>query len=164
MMGLSSMFSKENAQASCANSNVSPSVSSIHSPAAVDEERPPSSSKRRLAERRNSVLDVAARLLHATPRDNHQRPVSSSAFGDVKVTPHDVKVDDGEGEEENGQLDIRQEKTATAAYDEKAIGKLLFGVDIENLEFFDQDLSRSRASSIISGNVSLEINDNNKLY
>lgn len=159
VMGLSSMFSKENAQASCANSNVSPSVSSIHSPAAVDEERPPSSSKRRLAERRNSVLDVAARLLHATPRDN--RPVSS-AFGDVKVTPDDVKVDDdnGEEEEENGQLNnvIQQEKTATA-YDEKAIGKLLFGVDIENLEFFDQDLSRSRASSIISGKVSLEAND-----
>lgn len=163
VMGLSSMFSKENAQASCANSNVSPSVSSIHS-AAVDEERPPSSSKRRLAERRNSVLDVAARLLHATPRDNH-RPVSSSAFGDVRVTPDDVKVDD-EGEGGNGQLNnvIQQEKAATAAYDEKAIGKLLFGVDIENLEFFDQDLSRSRASSIISGNVSLEVNDNNKLY
>lgn len=153
VMGLSSMFSKENAQVS----NVSPSVSSIHSPA--NEERPPSSSKRRLAERRNSVLDVAARLLHT--RD---RPVSS-AIGDVKVTPDDddddVKV---EQEETSGRLDNMIQQNKTATYDEKAIGTLLFGVDIENMEFFDQDPSKSRASSIISGKVSLDWVDDNKLY
>lgn len=152
VMGLSSMFSKENAQVS----NVSPSVSSVHSPA--NEERPPLSSKRRLAERRNSVLDVAARLLHT--RD---RPVSS-AIGDVKVTPDDdddIKVEQEEG---SGRLDSMIQQNKTATYDEKAIGTLLFGVDIENMEFFDQDPSKSRASSIISGKVSLDWVDDNKLY
>lgn len=152
VMGLSSMFSKENAQVS----NVSPSVSSVHSPA--NEERPPSSSKRRLAERRNSVLDVAARLLHT--RD---RPVSS-AIGDVNVTPDDdddIKVEQEEG---SGRLDSMIQQNKTATYDEKAIGTLLFGVDIENMEFFDQDPSISRTSSIISGKVSLDWVDDNKLY
>ncbi|KAI7884242.1 hypothetical protein K492DRAFT_40615 [Lichtheimia hyalospora FSU 10163] len=150
VMGLSSMFSKENAP----NNNISPSVSSIHSPAATEEERPPSSSKRRLAGRRNSVLDVAARLLHT--RDINHRPVSSS-------TMDNGNVEDEEQEEEYNQLNNVIQQDKTPSYDEKAIGKLLFGVDIENMEFFDQDMSRSRASSIMSGKVALEVNDN-KLY
>lgn len=88
--------------------------------------------------RRNSVVNAATRLWR---RDDtkHQKVSRVTRINENDEQKHSLELNNDIGstmQSESG--------------DTKAVGKLLFGVDIGNMEFFDQEYAKSATSSTIS--------------
>ncbi|KAI9310300.1 hypothetical protein BX666DRAFT_1277512 [Dichotomocladium elegans] len=147
-MSLSSRFSsKDHDRSGPGDNTIVPSVSAmtgLHASADQEQRQHEKESKqrRKTSDKRSSMFDMAARLLH-TKDDRRRRAVQQEQSQHIN---HDQPaiVDD--------LSSIIDQDTPT---DGRGVGTLLFGVDIETSGgFFDHDVPKSGASSIISGTYS----------
>lgn len=159
-MGLAAMFSSSSSSSSASSANISPSASTSYSVLEAKEARsgnfsmegqhsPRAHIKHDVApsktRRRNSVVDAAARFLRRDDSSHaHRSRVSAITEDDGEETKFGFS--DEFEKAIHGETDPPSEPPA----DSGAVGKLLFGVDIGNMEFFEQDFAKSATSSNIS--------------
>ncbi|KAI9249449.1 hypothetical protein BDA99DRAFT_219092 [Phascolomyces articulosus] len=100
--------------------------------------------------RRNSVVGAATRFLK---RDDHSKQQRISAINEENAkTPTSAEF----GFSNEFEQAIQQKDGTPSTTDQKAVGKLLFGVDLDHMEFFENDLRKSATSSTISATYDLE--------
>ncbi|ORY96666.1 hypothetical protein BCR43DRAFT_283551 [Syncephalastrum racemosum] len=160
-MGLAAMFSSSSSSSSASSANISPSASTSYSVLEAKEARsrnfsmdgqhsPRAVSKTDTAaphntRRRNSVVDAAARFLR---RDDSPQAHRSRVSAITEDDGEEIKF--GFSDEFEKAIHGENDPPAEPSADSGAVGKLLFGVDIGNMEFFEQDFAKSATSSNIS--------------